>query len=371
MRRKNPSHIINYFWQRRRELLDTAFWVHVGRAAKERLVRPVSSTQFHATLRALERRPWSLRLEVTNICNANCIFCAYQYQTRTEMVMDERVFQKALNDYCAIGGGDLAFQVTVGDPLVDKEFVKRVREARRRPQIRDISTVTNGILLYKHGISEVLTSGLNSIFISLAGFDEEMYRTVYRNDNYAKMRDNVYALLKANSEMGNLVKITLGFRTTLSISETLSLPDYQPMKRFPHEASCQTYYGSWGNSIRQQDLLGVMRLMPPLSKVDKEPCHWLYQGPVIYSDGRVGLCGCQDYNVASELVVGHIMEESLESIWQSQRVRKLRERFRESNLPDICSTCTMYQNLDLYRNRRGSERGKLIEHIYPAGGIPE
>ncbi len=80
---------------------------------------------------------------------------------------------------------------------------------------------------------------------------------------------------------------------------------------------------------------------------------------------RVGLCGCRDYNAASELVVGHIMEESLISIWQSERVRKLGEKFRQRNLPDICSKCTTYANLHLYRCRRGSERRELINLVYP------
>jgi len=90
------------------------------------------------------------------------------------MVMEERVFRKALDDYCAIGGGDLKLQVVVGDPLVDKDFVKRVREARSRPQIRSIDTITNGILFNKHGISEVLASGLNGITISVAAFDGDL-----------------------------------------------------------------------------------------------------------------------------------------------------------------------------------------------------
>lgn len=366
MDRMNLTLIVDFFWRRWRELLDGAFWAHVLRAARERfrLARRVSAREFQTNLRAVEKRPWNLSVELTNICNANCIFCAYQYQARKKMVMEERVFLKALDDYCAIGGGELKLQVVVGDPLVDKDFVKRVREARNRPQIRSIETITNGILLHKHGVSEILASGLSGITISLAAFDGDLYEKVYRNKNYPKVRDNVYALLRANSEMGNPVRMRLGFRSNLTMKETLDLPDYQQLKSFPHEVVFNTDYDTWTGEIRQQDLLEGMHLRP-LSKFDKEPCFWLYDGPIIFADGRVGLCGCRDYNAASELVVGHIMEESLISIWQSERVRKLREKFRQRNLPDICRICTTYANLGLYRCRRGSERREFINLVYP------
>jgi radical SAM protein with 4Fe4S-binding SPASM domain len=164
--------------------------------------------------------------------------------------------------------------------------------------------------------------------------------------------------------MGNPVRITLAFRSPLAMKETLELPDYQRLKGFPHEARFQTDYDAWAGNIRQQDLLGGMPLRP-LSKFDKEPYVSLYDGPIIFADSRIGFDRCRDFNAASELVVGHIMEESLISIWQSERVRKLREKFRERNLPDICSKCTIYENLVFYRCRRGSERRELINLVYP------
>ena len=107
-----------------------------------------------------------------------------------------------------------------------------------------------------------------------------------------------------------------------------------------------------------------MHLRPP-SRFDKEPCYWLYDGPIIFVDGRVGLCGCRDYNADSELIIGHIMEDSLLNIWHSERVKQVREKFRKQSLPDICSKCTTYANLDLYREQRGREIRNFINLVYP------
>ncbi len=51
------------------------------------------------TLAAMALRPFELHLELTNICNASCIFCPYQYQERATGFMSDAVFEKAVNDY--------------------------------------------------------------------------------------------------------------------------------------------------------------------------------------------------------------------------------------------------------------------------------
>src|SRR6266851_490694 len=52
--------------------------------------------------------PETLFLETTNICNADCVFCAYQYQDRFRSgkgVMADEIFEKALADYIAFTSG--------------------------------------------------------------------------------------------------------------------------------------------------------------------------------------------------------------------------------------------------------------------------
>jgi radical SAM protein with 4Fe4S-binding SPASM domain len=80
---------------------------------------------------------------------------------------------------------------------------------------------------------------------------------------------------------------------------------------------------------------------------------------MIFVDGKLGLCGCRDYNADSELIVGDIRKESLQEIWRSDKVRMLREKFWKGKQPEICKTCTAYSNLDIYRSKIGSERARF------------
>jgi MoaA/NifB/PqqE/SkfB family radical SAM enzyme len=52
--------------------------------------------------------------------------------------MLDSVFQKAIEDYVEIGGGDLAIACTVGDPLLDKGIIKKIELARSFAEIGHI-----------------------------------------------------------------------------------------------------------------------------------------------------------------------------------------------------------------------------------------
>src|SRR4051794_11483518 len=90
------------------------------------------------TLGQVDLRPPSLNLEFTNLCNANCTFCGYQHQERAKQTMTDEVFAKALSDYAQLGGGDVYLTPIVGDALIDKKFLDRVRALRAEPSVREI-----------------------------------------------------------------------------------------------------------------------------------------------------------------------------------------------------------------------------------------
>ena len=351
---------INFFWHRKKELFSPIFWKTVARVIQDRFNfwEIVSEQEFKKNLEVIELRPWNLHIELTNKCNSNCIFCAYQYQTRPGIVMSESTYQKALDDYCAIGGGDLMLEVSVGDPALDPDFIKRIRSARSRTEIASIETITNGIAFDRDRILELIHSGISKIQISTGPLDEELYKKIYRNNMYYKVLQNITILLEENVKAGCPVEIKLAFRSNLSMSKTLSLPDYQKIKHLPHSVEFNTDWDSWTGEIKQEDLLEGMHLRP-LSRLKHEPCFWFYDGPIIYSNGNVGLCGCRDFNANSELVVGNINEQSLIEIWRSDAVHALRKRFYSGDFPSICTKCTTYADLNYYRTKKGSERAQL------------
>lgn len=288
---------------------------------------------------------WCLRVETCNICNANCIFCAYQYQKRTKRIMSEKMFNKIIDDYNVMGGGNLGIIPVVGDPLVDPLILNRIHYARQFPNIKIISTITNGINLHEVGIKNLLTSGLNSICVSTSGFDLELHEKIYRSNKAKRMKRNLIELLTVNRELGNPCEIKIGLRTCQSLKEVMSDTEFGEIVKLSDEVDINYYFEDWSGAIKQSDLLKGMKLRPfsLLILRRKAPCWMLYGGLQILSDGTVAMCGCQELEGDSDLVLGNIMDSSLADLYRSEKAKMIRKNWRNgSKIPDVCRKCRNY-----------------------------
>jgi MoaA/NifB/PqqE/SkfB family radical SAM enzyme len=304
-------------------------------------------------------RPYELHLELTNICNANCLFCPYQFQTRPESFMSDAVFEKAVSDFCAIQGGSVGLTPIVGDALIDPKFLDRVKFLRTKAQVDRIFITTNGILLDKFGFKEILRSGITSITISTSGFEEESYKRIYRSSAYQRMRQNVTRLVEENERLGRPVHISIGIRSDRPLNKILRDPDVQPILKFKPTLDFTWSYTSAGGRVTRDILPEGMKLRASPSKM--EPCVNLFNGPIVLPDGTVLACSCvAAMDAVEDLRIGNIMEHSLAELYAGQALRGLRNQFKSGGcLNKTCTGCDMYRGLELYRTREGRRRAEL------------
>jgi radical SAM protein with 4Fe4S-binding SPASM domain len=310
------------------------------------------------TLGAMAVRPYELHFELTNLCNANCIFCPYQFQTRDIQFMPDEVFEKSVGDFVSIGGGSVGLTPIVGDALIDPKFVERVRYLRSFPSIDRIWVTTNAILLDKHGVDCVLNSGLTSITISTAGFQEEMYERVYRSKSYKRVHRNVLELVERNKRRSEPLNITIGLRSDMSLDEVLKQTDFQPILAHNPAIDFTWSFTSANGRITRPLLPDSMKLRVVSSR--KETCVQLYNGPIVLPDGTVMACSCvAAMDAIEDLAIGNVMQSSLLDIWASERMKQIRASFGGEGLNKTCAGCDMYRKPELYRTSEGRERAKI------------
>ena len=288
---------------------------------------------------------WGLRIETCNICNANCIFCAYQYQKRKKKIMPETMFNKIIDDYNSMGGGNLGITPVVGDPLIDPLIISRIHYARQFPNIKTISTFTNCINLHEVGIKDLLTSGLNSISVSTSGFDLELHDKIYRSKKAERMKRNLIDLLTINRELGSPCEIKIGLRTCQSLKEVMSDKEFREIVKLSDEVDINYYFEDWSGAIRSSDLLKGMKIRPLRLLIlrRKAPCWMLYGELAVLSDGTVAMCGCHELEGDSDLVLGNIMDSSLADLYRSGKAKMIRQNWLNgSKIPDICRSCLNY-----------------------------
>lgn len=339
--------------------LDRVFLAKAGRVLRRKADSLVGRLHpLEPTLEAMALRPFELHLELTNLCNANCIFCPYQFQERETGFMSDEVFHKAVADFVACGGGSVGLTPVVGDALIDPQFLERVRFLRAQPKIDRLWVTTNGILLDKHGIDAVLASGLTSITISTSGFDAESYRRVYRSTAYERFRRNVLALVERNRALPEPLTITIGLRTDRPLDEVMRDPDFQPVLAHGPDIDFTWSFTSAGGRITREALPKSMRLRVVDDR--RETCVQLYNGPIVLPDGTVMACSCvAAMDAAPDLGIGNVLERDLLEIWRSDRMRQIRASFGTPELNPTCAGCDMYRGLELYRTSEGRERARL------------
>lgn len=314
----------------------------------------------------LKKKILHLSVETINICNANCTFCAYGLQERPEGIMTESLFKKIILDYVKIGGGDLGLTPTVGEPFADKDIVSRVKFARSFPEIKKIGTYTNLISLGIFNINDVVTCGFSELTISTSGFDEDMYLRIYRSKQYKRMYNNLIKLLKVNKAHGSPIDISIDMRSDFSLAQTRNLKDYKNILNYISESKCiyKFRYDDWAGKIKQKDLSGKMKIRKNNSPFHLRisPCFEYFNGPHIYRDGKVGICGCRDVD-AKNLIIGDVNENSIKEIWQNQKHKEYMDRFH-TNPPNICAVCSHYNNVSVLANDHHRKLLKNQKIIY-------
>lgn len=339
--------------------MNRLFAEKVGRVLKRKgdaLVGRLHSLE--KTLEPMAARPFELHLELTNLCNANCVFCPYQFQTREVQFMSDEVFCKAVGDYVAMGGGSVGLTPIVGDALIDPKFLDRVCYLRSLAEIDRIWLTTNCILLDKFSVDAVLRSGITALNVSTAGFDAEMYKRVYRNSSYQRMRRNVVELVERNAALGSPVAITIALRPDRPLDAVLRDPDFQPILAHKPQLDYTWSFTSAGGRITREILPSSMKLRVVGSR--PEPCVNTYNGAIVLPDGTVMGCSCvAAMDAVKDLGIGNILETSLGEIWRGTRMRGLREGFGTAVLNPTCAKCDMYRGLEFYRTSDGRRRSAL------------
>jgi radical SAM protein with 4Fe4S-binding SPASM domain len=288
-----------------------------------------------------------ITLQNINICNAKCVFCGGTYdQTRKKYTMKQDLYELLLTQIEELGGGNILFSSVYGEPLADKDFLNKVEMANNKNYIGDISLITNGTLIKKHGAENILKSGLKSITISTSAFSDKIYEKVY-GLKYKNMYKNVTGLLNTKNKCESQVHVGISFRSPLSPTDTYKLPDFREISKMADSVNSLVRYDHYDGLVKKTHLLGNMKLKTePMLK--GTGCLFSIYNLAIYSNGDVGVCGCRDLNLSEEMYLGNIIENTLKEMWDSEKRKQVINSFGNNKLTKICSGCSWYKPWDLH-----------------------
>lgn len=329
----------------------------------------------------LNSRPLKLGLDISDACNANCIFCLAHTGRKGKTNPDAFRSPDWLDNF----NGLLPF-ISLGifssfEALLNPnfpEFVDKLHKFHTPFQI-----FTNGKALNKDIAEYILRKGLDSIHCSFhspnpktyesimrgLSFDETMqnlmqFKLIARKYNpectlvmvFCAMRRNIHQLLEY---------VDLAHRVGAKFIQVNYLLVTTPAHEFEGETMFfnQTDYDDYVLDAKLKALkLGItLQHQPtffgyqPINEEDMPPCYKPWQGMNVSKDGDVTIC------CGGSGAFGNIFKQDFFEVWNSRPFRKFRELVNSPTPPSNCLKCS-----------RGRENPHAIEnHITYLKGLPE
>lgn len=173
---------------------------------------------YYLKLHNSARFPFAISFELSNECNANCIFCRTQSgEIYNQNPQDAAFIKKGFMPYEIVSQVIdetkdhllMAILYVNGEPLIYKRLFDAIAYATQNRVASMIAT--NGIMLNEQTSEKLLLAGLDFIKIAISGFSQETYAKQVRFGNVDKIKQNLRQLQAINARNGNKTIVMVDF----------------------------------------------------------------------------------------------------------------------------------------------------------------
>lgn len=262
-------------------------------------------------------------LEITNVCNLNCLFCPKTTREKHSMTLDEF---DTLTTRLAAEVRFLYFHL-MGEPFLHPLLPEFILMARRKGFTPVITT--NGTLLAQRG--DLLDALPNKLQISLHSHEGN------GKDNPEQYIDEVMAFAKEAAQRGCVVVLRLwnegGFnRMNASILDMIAGCQPRPWtQRHDGWKLTENLY------VESDDMFEWPDLQHDVYKEEEVFCYALRNQIGVLADGTVVPC-CLDHN--GDMPLGNLYDNSLNEILASPRTTALYHGFTSHTAVEpLCRRC--------------------------------
>jgi cyclic pyranopterin phosphate synthase len=269
-----------------------------------------------------------LRVMATQRCNLGCFFCHREGQLQDSL---QEMTPREIAQVTKIAAkfGVWKVKITGGEPLLRRDATDIISEITQIPQIRQVSLVTNGVLLPRRA-QEIKNAGLDFVAVSIPTLDHKKYKEITGADcldivlkGISAARDaglqvvlNVVLLNEVNiTEIPALIELAKKSKAIIKFIELLTLPSdalrlnkyhYDPELLVQELSQISVSREGWATGGRPKahshfDLENGVEAMVfryPCNTRSCERCTEVYDGLRLTADGRLGSCMLRDDNHA-------------------------------------------------------------------------
>ena len=327
-------------------------------AAARDINKQLNQTESRNNLPVVNSRPLRMGLDISNVCNVNCIFCLAESGRmkrsdpeafRTPDYMDH--FEPILPfvDMAILS----SFEALL-NPWLD-QFVERLRRYYTPFQL-----FSNGKGLEPELAEFLLSKGMNSLWCSFHAAERKTYQSIMKGSDYDRVLSHlmhikhyarkhtpnfeltmVFCAMRRNIE--ELPRyMALAHRVGAKVVQVNYLMVTREGTGLEHEAMC-FHPELYDRMVLEAKALGArlgirvnhQRLFADgIKDADAGPCYHPWEHMNVSRNGDVTVCcgGCS--------VMGNLFETGFQQVWNSPRLTEYRARVNSDNRPAACRKCT-------------------------------
>ncbi|NOR16072.1 MAG: radical SAM protein [Candidatus Aminicenantes bacterium] len=273
--------------------------------------------------------PIRLWVELTSHCNYRCVMCPNKDLSKENKGhMEFGLYKKIIDE-----AKEFVFDINLahrGESLLHPQLVEAIHYAKNAGLFTRLHT--NGSLLNEELARQIVESELDRLSFSFDGFNQETYESIRVGGDFEKTINNITRFLEIKKQAGSQKP-----ETAIEVInfDKLSGPEFiQARENFrrrfaglPLDSFIMKELHNWAGEIDKDT-----------RRDDYTACPFPWNALVIFWDGAVLPC-TQDF--FGHYLVGNVKDESLQQIWNGQKLKHLREKLATGELKEFetCANC--------------------------------
>ena len=282
-----------------------------------------------------EGYPINLDIESSSACNLRCPMCPRTKAVNEKGKLDRQsqhfdfdLYKRLIDEAADIGVYALKLN-WLGEPLMNPRIVDMVRYAKEKG-IEDVQMNTNAVLLSEKMSRELISAGLDGLFISFDSPYKEAYEKIRIGANYESVLANIIRFHEIRAEMKSMNPVTRISMIKMSEDDG-SVEAF--IELFRDVVDVVVFYNLIDND---KDYSAILKEYKDASISCQSP----WQRIAINTDGKIAVC-CHDRN--ADFGIGNIRDMTIKEAWNSEKfneLRKLHENKRWHEY-ELCAKCPL------------------------------
>lgn len=286
--------------------------------------------------------PIEIGFDLLFACNLRCVGCYFSDDTPDPAYLTDAkplpfdTFARIIDEGVPQGLKSVYFGYA-SEITMNRSYMDYVRYAARSG-IVDTWFGTNGILLTRDAIDEIIELGITRVLISIDAATKETFEKVRIRGNYDKLIANLEYLIERRARLGSrlpLIRLSMNvnrineYEVDKFVAQWIDRVDYVDIQNFiAMDGMTEQLFPA-----NRRETAGVV----PKSFSCPQPFQRLF----VNANGDAYPCCSFENMYSKELLIGNVIKAPVAEIWHCQAIEDLRDSHRTNSWQRYhnCSTC--------------------------------